>query len=101
MDFLLDKVTATAPRKAALKATVAHRPLDELEAFPEFITPEQLAEQVDVCVDTIYRWVREGCGGPPYARIGRRILFLKEDVRAWVSARRYQHKAEELAKNAA
>jgi predicted DNA-binding transcriptional regulator AlpA len=36
--------------------------------------------------------------GPPYCRIGsRRMVFRLADLNDWMAARRYQHRAGELA----
>lgn len=49
---------------------------------------------------TAQRWRLTG-EGPPYVRLGpRRIAYRPEDVRAWIAARTFAHRAAELRRTA-
>ena len=50
---------------------------------------------------TLQRWRASG-EGPPFVRAGRRrILYRLVDVERWLTARTYQHRADELSRTAA
>ncbi len=46
---------------------------------------EQLAEELNTSVNTIRYWRTTGYG-PRSARIGRRVVYRRTDVDAWVDA---------------
>lgn len=52
----------------------------------EYISPEQLALELDISTRTLDRWasLREG---PPRTRLGKRILYRRESFSAWLLAR--------------
>lgn len=53
-------------------------------AMPEkLMTNEELAELLDMPLGTVRRWPSEGTG-PKSIRIGRRVRWRPEDVRAWL-----------------
>jgi excisionase family DNA binding protein len=45
----------------------------------KFLSPEQLAQILHVHVGTLRRWRNLG-EGPPYARVGRRVLYHADSV---------------------
>jgi excisionase family DNA binding protein len=49
----------------------------------EFITQDELADELDVSRDTILRWRRRGAG-PPCTYIGQRAMFRREAVKQWL-----------------
>jgi hypothetical protein len=51
----------------------------------EFFTPEELGVALGVTTRTIARWESERIG-PPRTRIGRRILYRRSSVAAWLAA---------------
>lgn len=53
--------------------------------FSETWTEEQLAEEADVSLRTVRRW-RNARTGPPFIRIGNKIRYRIEAVRAWMFA---------------
>ena len=46
---------------------------------------KDVAEYLDIPVQTIYQWRTKGYG-PPGVRMGKHVRFVPEEVRAWVSA---------------
>jgi excisionase family DNA binding protein len=48
--------------------------------------PKEVAEYLNVPVQTIYQWRTRGYG-PPGTRIGKHVRYRPADVEAWVSDR--------------
>lgn len=66
----------------------------------EYIDEDGLAERYLIPPRTAQRWRMTG-GGPPFVRLGkRRILYRVADVEAWLTARTYASRADELARAA-
>jgi hypothetical protein len=64
----------------------------------EYINEEGLAERYLVPPRTAQRWRTTG-GGPPFIRLGkRRVLYRVADVEAWLAARTYASRADELSR---
>lgn len=59
---------------------------DEADILAEYLTEQQLAEQLHVSTMTLKRWraLREA---PPVTRLGRKILFRRDAVEKWLAAR--------------
>ncbi len=67
----------------------------------EFLTEPQLAELLGVDPRTLHRWRGSG-EGPPFVRIGpRNVRYSRAALDQWIAARTHQHRAAELAKQAA
>jgi excisionase family DNA binding protein len=49
----------------------------------EWLSPEELAEELGIPVGTIYQW-RYRNVGPPVHKIGRHLRFRRSDVEAWL-----------------
>jgi hypothetical protein len=50
-----------------------------------YMTPEELAAELDMAVITLAIWrVRQK--GPPYVTVGRRILYSRTTVKAWIAS---------------
>jgi excisionase family DNA binding protein len=58
----------------------------------DFLTATELAAQLGVSARTLDRWEALD-EGPPRTRIGRRVLYRRESVRAWLAAREQQSAA--------
>jgi predicted DNA-binding transcriptional regulator AlpA len=61
----------------------------------ELLTPEQLAKMIPGAsgnVRTIERWRMTGTG-PAFVKFGRRVVYRRSDVQAWIVSRRYTHTA--------
>ena len=63
--------------------TVAADDEDTGGVLDEWMTRRALAQELGVSVDTLGRW--ETCRiGPPSIRMGRKVLYRRETVRAWL-----------------
>lgn len=51
-----------------------------------WMTLPEVATVLRVSPRTLYAWREEG-GGPPGFRVGRRLLFDRDEVKGWVRAR--------------
>ena len=64
----------------------------------EYITEQGLHELYLIPRRTAQRWRQDGTG-PKFIRLGRRrIVYRISDVEAWLTARTYRHRADELAR---
>ena len=52
----------------------------------DFLTQEEAAAELKVCDRTLDRWRRLD-EGPPITRLGRRILYRRSSLHAWLRAR--------------
>ena len=52
----------------------------------QLLTIEELAEQLQVPVNTIYRWNSSG-GGPVRRKVGRNVRYDQKDVDKWLDSR--------------
>ena len=70
---------------------------DVYEPSQEYITEQKLHERYLIPPRTAQRWRQDGTG-PKFVRLGRRrIVYRTSDVEAWLRARTYRHRADELA----
>jgi len=52
----------------------------------ELLTIEQVAAMTPVGIDTL-RWYRAtGKGGPKSGKLGRRVVYRRADVEAWIAS---------------
>jgi excisionase family DNA binding protein len=56
-----------------------------MQLLSPFFTQDELARQLGITRKTLDRWATEG-KGPKVTRIGRRILYSKKTVAAWLAA---------------
>jgi excisionase family DNA binding protein len=49
----------------------------------DYLTPEQLARELNLAPITLARW-RSHKKGPPFTRSGRQVLYSKEGVKKWL-----------------
>lgn len=70
-----------APR--ALRDT----PTCAIAAGDEYVGPEQLRKRLGLANSSLYRWRTTG-EGPPFSKIGRRVVYRWSDVVAWFEALR-------------
>ena len=64
----------------------------------EYITEQGLHDRYLILPRTAQRWRQDGTG-PKFIRLGRRrIVYRISDVEAWLTARTYRHRADELAR---
>jgi hypothetical protein len=66
----------------------------------EYLTGKELNDRYNIPPRTAQRWRVSGCG-PRFVRAGpRRILYRLSDVEAWLAARTFRHRADELSRSA-
>ena len=55
----------------------------------ELITPEQVATELQVKTGTLAAWRNLG-RGPKFLKVGRRIMYCRDDLAAWLGTRQRQ-----------
>ena len=53
--------------------------------LPDVATRKEVAEYTRISIPTLARWASEG-KGPKYRKAGGRVLYVAEDVRAWLQS---------------
>ncbi len=51
----------------------------------EWISRDDLAEQLELTTDTLARWATDGTG-PARIKVGRRVFYCKSSVEKWLKA---------------
>lgn len=51
----------------------------------EYMTRAELAKELSMSVDTLCRWATARVG-PPCIKVGNRVLYSRERVKAWLKA---------------
>ena len=59
----------------------------------EFLTAEQLAEKLRMSTSTLAKWRVFG-GGPPYTKLGRRVVYRSDHLQKWLDDRVRRHTSE-------
>lgn len=55
----------------------------------EWMTQAELAQELGVSADTLQRWASQRIG-PPRTKVGGRVYYRKESVKAWLRAQEAQ-----------
>jgi predicted DNA-binding transcriptional regulator AlpA len=50
----------------------------------EWISPSQLAAELDIPIKTLYQWRYRGTG-PRAHRIGKHVRYRRRDIEAWLA----------------
>lgn len=50
---------------------------------PGFLSPQQLADELNVPVSTVYSWRYKGTG-PRAIKVGRHVRFTRQSVDGWL-----------------
>ncbi|MEP7022622.1 MAG: helix-turn-helix domain-containing protein [Actinomycetota bacterium] len=61
-------------------------PAAERAPDSEWVTPQELADELKIPVNTIYGWHAKGTA-PRGVRIGKHIRYRRRDVAAWLEQR--------------
>lgn len=48
---------------------------------------KEAAEYIGVSTPTLASWATRG-GGPPYIKLGTKVIYMQSDLDSWLSARR-------------
>ena len=62
----------------------------------KFLTVDQIAALLQRSHRTLETWRRNGTG-PPFIRIGRRVVYRRSDIEAWLAENTFNHRAAEVA----
>jgi hypothetical protein len=62
---------------------------DVAPLLADFLPRRDAAAELEVCERTLDRWERLG-KGPPITRLGRRVLYRRSSLLAWLRQREYQ-----------
>ena len=60
----------------------------------DFLTQDEAAAELKVCERTLDRW-RKLDDGPPITKLGRRILYRRSSLEAWLRGREYRGHLED------
>jgi excisionase family DNA binding protein len=55
-----------------------------MDTLDRLMTRKELAEMLQVNVNTIQRWHWKGESAPPFMKIGRSVRYKKRDVMEWL-----------------
>jgi predicted DNA-binding transcriptional regulator AlpA len=55
----------------------------------DFLEQEEAAAELKVCRRTLDRWRRLG-EGPPIIKLGRRVLYSRSSLLAWIAAQEHE-----------
>jgi excisionase family DNA binding protein len=61
-------------------------PMNAINKDPEFLSVQDLADYLDVSVDTVYRWNAEGTAPKRY-KIGKAVYYRRSDIVIWLETR--------------
>ena len=59
---------------------------DTARRLADFLPRREAAAELDVCERTLDRWERLG-EGPPVTKVGRRVLYRRSSLLAWLRGR--------------
>jgi hypothetical protein len=62
-----------------------HKTPDTDHLLAGYMTPEELAAELDMAVITLALW-RMRQKGPPYVAVGRKILYSRTTVKEWIAS---------------
>ncbi len=54
-----------------------------------YLTRSELGEWIKTPVPTLETWAYKGLG-PPFCRVGRKVLYARSDVEKWLEEQRVQ-----------
>lgn len=58
----------------------------------DFLTQDEAAAELKICERTLDRWRRLG-EGPPITKLGRRVLYRRSSLQAWLRTREHRGNA--------
>ncbi len=61
-----------------------------MHADHEYLTTDEAAELLRLAAHTLHKWRCDGAG-PPYVRVGRRIVYRRDALREWALDREVRH----------
>ncbi len=94
LDALADALHRVADVIREIEGRPPRAPTPELPRIPDWLTSDAFAEWLGLRPQTIRKWRVRG-EGPPYVRLGCRVLYRRSDVEPWLEKRTYKHTSEE------
>jgi predicted DNA-binding transcriptional regulator AlpA len=79
-------VKSTPQNRGGLLAGMRNHTDPSLAAEPVYIDEQELARRTTLSRTTLQTMRRKG-GGPPFAKLGHRIVYRLADVERWISDR--------------
>ena len=70
--------------------------MSTLAVSSPLLTPQEAAELLRSKDRTLERWRHAG-GGPPFVKIGRRVVYRLSDLEAWLAQQRREHTGASVA----
>jgi predicted DNA-binding transcriptional regulator AlpA len=61
--------------------------------FDEKLTPPEAARHLGLAISTLAKMRCRG-GSPTFLRLGRKIVYVRADLDAWLATRRVRHTSE-------
>jgi excisionase family DNA binding protein len=61
----------------------------ELTQSSDWLSPEQLATEIQMPLPTVYGWRSKGIGPRGY-KIGRHVRYRRQDVEEWLTTRLHE-----------
>ncbi len=93
----MSHTTRPGARRRASAHAVAPSPAADLrpgvQTVPAHVDTRRAAELLGMSRRTLEKWRGEG-SGPPFLKLGRRVLYSVADLEAWVRSRRRQSTSE-------
>jgi predicted DNA-binding transcriptional regulator AlpA len=83
----LETVIRTIVREEIHTALSEHAPTSAARGEATYLNGMDAGTRLGLSPETLYAWRREG-KGPPYIRLGRRIMYKVADLDAWMAANR-------------
>ena len=62
---------------------------DPEKLLADFPTPDEAAAELKICERTLDRWRRLD-EGPPITKLGRRVLYRRSSLQAWIRTREHR-----------
>ncbi|MBV0888863.1 helix-turn-helix domain-containing protein [Komagataeibacter oboediens] len=75
-------------------AAPARPPTSPARILRPYLRGGEAAELIGVSIRTLEKYRCTG-GGPPFLKVGSRVLYLREDVEAWLQRHRCQNTSDD------
>ncbi|WP_241694349.1 helix-turn-helix domain-containing protein [Komagataeibacter melomenusus] len=83
------------PTQPTSEVSVPARPLTSpSRILRPYLRGGEAAELIGVSIRTLEKYRCTG-GGPPFLKVGSRVLYLREDVEAWLQRHRCQNTSDD------
>ena len=69
-----------------MQVTGSKADTDSIRVLRDYLSEQQLAEELTIARKTLHRWHREG-RGPSRTKLGKRVFYSRSAVEEWLSSR--------------